>query len=60
MTLQPAWLKEPPEKWPDSARGFYRLCFEILRREQLRQLALKKGEVAEPDPTEQTLPKKRC
>lgn len=29
---RPDWLTEEPDKWPDDAREFYRLCHAILTR----------------------------
>lgn len=30
--ITPRWLSELPDKWPEDAREFYRLCHAILKR----------------------------
>ncbi|HYF77827.1 MAG TPA: hypothetical protein VD973_11875 [Symbiobacteriaceae bacterium] len=37
MIPKPAWLTEEPDKWPDDAREFYRLCHAILKRAEGRR-----------------------
>lgn len=39
MIPQPGWLTEEPDKWPDDAREFYRLCHAILKRGTVRESA---------------------
>jgi hypothetical protein len=34
---RPDWYSKPPQEWPSSAREFYRLCWTIARRIQVKQ-----------------------
>ena len=44
MIPKPSWLTEEPDKWPDDAREFYRLCHAILKRARAQKSMILLGQ----------------